>query len=202
MWFGNDFFYQCTKCENLILKPSLLSGNDFGEEVYSDGYRYAPMMPDFPEISKCGKCGTIVWLNDKNEVEYKKGRSCNGAKFMKVDDYIEALSYPENNIIENEIKLRRYILWLLNDGDRGENYNSEFEDYGDLRYENIKRLIDILDYEDFENQILLVELYRNLGEFEKSKKVLDDIFIPDLYLFAKKTYTEIENKNTKVFRII
>ncbi|MCK5788957.1 MAG: hypothetical protein KAH32_08155 [Chlamydiia bacterium] len=179
-----------------------MSGNTSGQEIFSDGYRYAPMMPDFPEISKCKKCGTIVWLNEENEVEYEKGSSYTEAHFLGINDYQEALNYPENNIVENEIKIRRNILWLLNDTDREDKYpDSPNITLDDVKLEDIKRLIDILDYEDFENQILLVELYRYLGEFDKSKKLLSNIYIPDLDLFASQTYTEIENKNTKVFKL-
>jgi len=200
MWFGKDYFYQCTKCDNLIVKGSLLSGNTLGEEIYSDGFSYAPMLEQFPEISRCGKCGTIVWLHEENEVEYEEGGNYTDAKFLSIRDYLEALENEENKIVEKEIIIRRYMLWLFNHDDRSTKYHNN-ESSGTSREHNVKRLIEILDHENFEHQLLLVELYRYLGDFEKSKKLIGDIYIPDLELYAQKAYKEIENKKTKVFRL-
>ena len=62
MQLGPDLFYKCPTCGACLYTHSLLSGNTIGARVYSDGKTYAPMLPEYPNLTKCGGCGTIVML--------------------------------------------------------------------------------------------------------------------------------------------
>ncbi|MDZ7740205.1 MAG: hypothetical protein U5Q03_00130 [Bacteroidota bacterium] len=46
-----------------------MSGNTLHAKIYSDGYRYAPHLPKFPEISICPKCESFFWLNNESEIK-------------------------------------------------------------------------------------------------------------------------------------
>lgn len=63
MILGPDLFYKCPVCGANLHSYSLRSGNTFGAEVYSDGKMFAPMLPEYPNITKCGGCGTILMLS-------------------------------------------------------------------------------------------------------------------------------------------
>lgn len=96
---GPDIIYKCPKCENLIKNHSLLSGNTIGACHYSDGKMIAMMLPEYPYITKCEKCNTIFWLEEKYEVG-----TCNAwdttdilyanlsyANFLSIEEYFRAL---------------------------------------------------------------------------------------------------------------
>ena len=65
---GPDYIYKCPVCGKLVKRGSLMSGNTFGAKLYSDGKNDAPMLPDFPNLSKCAKCDTIFNLRELKEV--------------------------------------------------------------------------------------------------------------------------------------
>ncbi len=60
---GPDIFYKCPNCGAYLYTHSLSSGNTFGAEQYSDGKMIAPMLPEYPNLTKCEECGTIVMLS-------------------------------------------------------------------------------------------------------------------------------------------
>jgi hypothetical protein len=109
---GPDYVYQCPNCGNLITCGSLSSGNTFGAKIYSDGKRIAPMLPEFPDLTKCRKCNSIFWLS-----KLKKGGTiewydninsdwqyADKAQFLKIDDYFEALDKGLAEDKEEEFK--------------------------------------------------------------------------------------------------
>ena len=59
---GPQYVYKCPSCGNLLQQESLMSGNTFGAHLYSDGKREAPMLPEFPAISRYRKCNLVFWL--------------------------------------------------------------------------------------------------------------------------------------------
>lgn len=61
---GKDLVYRCPQCGNFLRRQSISSGNTFIATVYSDGKMIAPMLPEFPNLTKCKKCNSIVWLSD------------------------------------------------------------------------------------------------------------------------------------------
>ena len=60
---GPNYIYKCPSCGNFIKIGSLISGNTYGAKLYSDGKRVAPMMPEFPDLTKCKKCNAILSKN-------------------------------------------------------------------------------------------------------------------------------------------
>jgi len=66
---GPTMVYKCPKCKEAVRRISLLSGNTFGAKCFSDGKRTAPMLPEFPAIVKCGKCGGFFWLENGEKDE-------------------------------------------------------------------------------------------------------------------------------------
>jgi len=72
---GPELIYKCPKCGECVMTGSIISGNTSCSIRYSDFKLIAPMLPDFPKITKCKICKTIYWLIGENytgEVERKK----------------------------------------------------------------------------------------------------------------------------------
>ena len=65
---GPEYIYKCPNCGNLLSRGSLMSGNTFGAKLFSDGKRITPMLPEFPNLTKCKKCNRFIWVNKLQEV--------------------------------------------------------------------------------------------------------------------------------------
>ena len=213
---GPDYVYKCPKCSNLIKRGSLMSGNTFGAKLFSDGKQVAPMLPEFPNLTKCKKCDTIFWLNDLKEIgtcdawdkecppEWKKA---NRAKFLDVTDLFRCLEMETvkyNNEEEKDVRLQ--IWWTFNDLLRKKklkffykilmNYHSN----NSLWKYNCKRLIELLDKTDVNQKIMTAELYRNLGEFDECMKLINSLD-KNLDWVTEKFKIECENKNKLLVQI-
>lgn len=72
---GPNIYYKCPTCGAYLYTPSLISGNTIGARYYSDGEMIAPMMPEFPNLTKCEGCGTLVKLSQLERVDYDNKNS-------------------------------------------------------------------------------------------------------------------------------
>jgi hypothetical protein len=260
---GPTYFYQCPNCDNLLRRDSLNSGNTFGSEYYSDGKRIAPMLPEFPNLTKCSKCNTIFWLSKlKPYVElqprgdlfieswfesyisyeeyckhlgklrkYRSDKFCgrlskksktglsdaeileydkileminraDNAEFLSIYEYALSLKKKIYTSIEDELFIRLRIWWGFNDRVRnGEDFLKDETDKI-LWKRNCYKLLKILNIKNVEQRLLIAELNRNLGNFDKCIKILDSMKNTE-YEFVKITLIKAcQNKNTKVLKII
>ena len=206
---GPNYVYKCPNCGNLLTKGSLNSGNTFGGKLFSDGKRIAPMLPEFPDLTKCKKCNTIFWLSKLKEIgtyewedeENPEWQIADNAEFLNVDDYIVAI---KTGIAENEeekLIIRRNIWWAYND--RVRNNHTMFNDKEDeLNWEiNTKALMSLLDQTDMNQIIMIAELNRNLGNFEKCISTIKSIDDDELNWLQEKFLTECERKNKHVIEL-
>ena len=206
---GPDYIYRCTNCSQLISRGSLASGNTFGATFYSDGKMIAPMLPDFPEITKCPGCETIFWLEktelieemDPWESENPEWDRAEPARFLTIKDYCTALEKGLYDSVEEELYLRKKMWWAYND--RIRRYKSLFASQKDEPgwKNNILRLIELLNPENQDEKIMTAELYRNLGEFQKCMEILYSISDPEMDWLIEAFKIKCEGKNTKVFQL-
>ncbi|MCL2039289.1 MAG: hypothetical protein FWG85_02540 [Bacteroidetes bacterium] len=110
---GPYYIYKCPKCSNLLQKGSISSGNNLGATHYSDGKTILPMLPQFPNLTKCKKCNTILWLNFMEEIgtcEWppwsdkkckSKWKKADEVKFLDVNDLFRFL---ELDTVKNDKK--------------------------------------------------------------------------------------------------
>jgi len=208
---GPNLIYQCLKCNNLLFIGSLTSGNTFGAELFSDGKQIGPMLPDFPDITKCPKCKTIFWISDENEIgsfepwgleiikeEWKNAQK---AKFLSVYEYFTALDNKILRTKNDEILIRQRIWWGFNDRLRKKKSVLATETDETLWFNNINVLLTMLDPEDTNQLIMMAELNRNLGNFEKCIAILDCIETNDLDWLKVAFKKECDNKKTEVFQL-
>jgi len=77
----------------------MISGNTFGARTFSHGKTIAPMLPEFPNITRCSKCKTIFWLKRAKKIAelnfsdplWQNIKYDEEAKFLTTKEYIEAL---------------------------------------------------------------------------------------------------------------
>jgi hypothetical protein len=61
---GPDLYYKYPYCGKIHVTSSLISGNTFRTERYTDSRRISPMMPEFPIITKCLQYSLIFWSDE------------------------------------------------------------------------------------------------------------------------------------------
>jgi hypothetical protein len=83
---GPDRLYQCPHCGSCLTRKSIASGNASSSEFFSDGKLEAPMLPLFPDLTKCKKCNSIVWLSDLTEL--KNCYTCKGGVFLYIREWL------------------------------------------------------------------------------------------------------------------
>jgi len=182
---GTGFICRCSFCGNCLKRESINSGNTFGDILYSDGKRISSMLPGFPNLTKCRKCNNIFWIRKWNKVgEYEFFRSkeevliewknADIAEFLDIKDLFRALEAEEN--IYNEICIRKLIWWTFNDRVREDTEELFLEESEKALWRrNCKSLLNLLyDYIP-SDQLMIAELYRNLGEFEDCIRTIDNI---------------------------
>ena len=160
---GPKYLYKCPNCGNLLTKGSLMSGNTFGAKVFSDGKRIAPMLPDFPDLTKCKKCDTIFWLSKLKELgTYEWGdqenldwQNADEADFLGIEDYFKALDKGLALKRKEEITVRNQIWWAYND--RIREGDKIFKDESDeLRWEgNANKLLTLLKPSNLNEKIVI-----------------------------------------------
>lgn len=207
MKYGPNYLYECPNCGNLIQNRSLMSGNTIDAELYSDLRRIAPMLPEFPNMIECKKCRNIFWLNKTKEIgEYSWGDEPNplwekadSAEFLSIHNYFRAL---KENAVENqheELYIRKRIWWSFNDRLRKGGKLFRFVNE-EVRWKaNIDRLLELLDIEQVDQKILVAELNRNLGEFERCLELINSIKDAELEWLKDGFKRECNNKNRNVF---
>lgn len=207
MLLGPNTVYKCPNCENLITNGSLMSGNTNGAKIYSDGRMFATMYPEYPEITKCRNCDAIFWLNKIEEIgTYNWGDADNQdwenadeADFLYLDDYFRALKSGLATDKDEEIYIRENIWWAYNNRIRGGKKIFETNEDELVWEKNVKKLLELLDHSEEGDQIMVAELYRNLGNYKESISILKGIDNEYQNSVKKKLLKACKQKNRWVF---
>ena len=196
----------CPFCMSKYLVYQLMSGNTCGAEFYSDGYLFAPMLPNVPKILKCKKCKNYSWIEDCITLEPDNKSELEDDILIENLDLLEFIEVFQKNIFiqpEREFYLRCQIRFLFNDQYR---YNIS-KDYSDqiieFCQENLLKLIPFYEkyYNPVESKYLKAEIFRNLGKFYDAKKLFQEIDSEELQSNVTKLLNEIEKKNRFVIKL-
>ncbi len=208
---GPNYIYKCPSCGNFIKRGSLISGNTYGAKLYSDGKRVAPMMPEFPDLTKCKKCNAIFWLSKLEEIgteelddsHNSKWKDADDAEFLEINDYFKALGLGISENINKERFIRREIWWAYNDKVREGEGEKMFDNEDDeMRWkENLLNFIKLLDTSDINSMIMKAEIRRSLGEFDKCIKIMQSIDNQELDWLKEKFINECKQKNQLVIEL-
>jgi hypothetical protein len=188
----------------------LRSGNTIGAKIYSDSKRIAPMLPEFPAITKCNKCQKIFWVSEAKKIgsyefnvpfDHKEWEDVQRVSFLS---YLEYYSVLNTNLIRSksdEIFIRTRILWEYNDSYRKGRTTHESEEGKMIKKENIEVLLALLDKTNENQKLFMAELYRNIGQFEESLALLNTINNEKLNRIKARMIDECKKQNTLVFLV-
>ena len=185
MNFGNSRILICPFCGKKKEIMSLLSGNTFRAEMWSDNKQIAPMLPEISFVQRCPQCGKY-YITERQELKYAKDS-------YSFDQGL--LSYPE---------MKEAFIQLSEEGfvnEDEESYDNKEINAEDktLFHENGSWLIDNL----ITGNVLKAEFYREIGEFEVAHDILESVEVEDEFL--KRIMTQIQervqNNDCRVFKI-
>ena len=199
---GNPQILICPFCGTEKQIMSLISGNTFGAELWSDNKQIAPMLPEISYVQKCPHCGKY-YITERQEVKYAK----DGYSFEK-----GLLTYPEMKEAftqlseegflneKEEINVRMMLHHAYNDYYyRTEEKKVVSEEDKTLFHKNGLWLINNL----ITDSVMKAEFYREIGEIDTARSILDSITVEDEFL--KRIVTAIKDRlevnNCQVFKL-
>src|SRR6056297_3076523 len=156
MLLGPNYIYECPKCGNLVTVESIMSGNTFGAVFYSDGKHFAPMLPEFPDLTRCNNCHNFLWLHKLTPIgEYYPGedtkaewQNAQEARFLEIDEYFEALTAKNAENETDERFIRQKIWQGYNDRTRQNKRMFKNREDKNRWKSNIQKLISLLSPAD------------------------------------------------------
>lgn len=183
---GPTLIVECPSCGAEKSLMTLVSGNSFGALLWSDGYQYAPMAPTLSPVQKCLDCESYFMLSSAS-YRYSEHQSDYSLEtgLLSYNEIKEALIelLKTNLNPDDEFQLRLEFLYRFNDAFRdSENIsiplelimNKEREDVDYTLFRiNLKKLISLMEGES-RSSLLLAELYREIGDFDKAISILQD----------------------------
>lgn len=202
---GPDLIKKCPNCGKLAKQSTVASGNNFGAKYWTDGWFFAPMLPQTPQLVDCPHCKNTGWQSDFDEVD----RSPAGAqviflmqdaledgiplgksakeKLEKREQY-KQLPHLEETSAEgierflastdlqpNQEITARILLWRKWNDTRRSEPEQRALTTEELK--NLIRLNQLLENTNNQNYILRAEISRQLKQFERAQLLLD--LVPD-----------------------
>ena len=203
---------------------SLLSGNTFGQEVWSDNKTIAPMLPRVSFVQKCPSCGGYFLMSrqkpkDGKESSFDKGdlsyhelkeawRSLNDAScrpelygWSKLKKACGLSSSKNTHPLTDDEKLTLLIMqvWAYND----EYTRETVKQIPPEEQQYICTIIEMLLNLDSVDNLLKAEFMREIGRFEESMSLLNKYSTDDQFLqkLIKRLKEENLASNTRPFLI-
>lgn len=205
---GDDIVKKCPNCQGFILEPTMVSGNTFGAEFWSDGFMKAPMYPEYPWLVECPFCQYTFWIDESNELDRIAPGTVPDAKYRDARKYItpdEAryLEVLQSNKLprKKEEYLRIRAWWAANDAIRFMPAPPQEFAFSEGQVKNLLALNDLLKKPDPQERLMRSELMRELGRFDESRALLEHKFPSKLQPVAKILKNLCEEKNRFVANI-
>lgn len=199
---GNPRILVCPFCGKEKEIMSLISGNTFGAEIWSDNKQIAPMLPEISYVQKCPHCGKY-YIIGRQEVKYAKDGHSFDQGLLTYPEMKEAFVQLSEEGFVNE-KEETNVRMMLHHAYNDYHYRTEEkevvnEEDKTLFHENGLWLINNL----ITDSVMKAEFYREIGEIDTARSILDSVTVEDEFL--KGIVTEIKDRlevnNCKVFKI-
>ena len=199
---GNPQILICPFCGTEKQIMSLISGNTFGAELWSDNKQIAPMLPEISYVQKCPHCGKY-YITGRQEVKYAKDGYSFEKGLLTYPEMKEAFTQSSEEGFLNEkeeINVRMMLHHAYNDYYyRTDEKKVISEEDKTLFHENGLWLINNL----ITDSVMKAEFYREIGEIDTAKSILDSITVEDEFL--KRIVTGIKERlevnNCQVFKV-
>ncbi len=191
---------KCPQCGTQKKVMSLMSGNTFGAQIWSDCKRIAPMLPQNDPIVKCPHCNYYYWIH-KQPSSYSENEYFTTPNSLSFIEWNEALIQLQNDVtIEEERTIRIHLLWAFNDTIRHE--EDTLPEHETLFISNVLRLLEIMDWTSG-NLLFKAELHREIGQFDECLTILNNNkFTDDEISIMRKISQAAQNGNKRAFMIL
>ena len=197
-----DIKRNCPFCGKEKEIMSLVSGNTFGAELWSDNKQIAPMLPEISYVQKCPHCGKY-YIKGRQTVKYAKEGYSFEKGLLTFPEMKEAFAQlAEEGFIneKEEINVRMMLHHSYNDYYyRNGDTKDILEDDKKLFRENGLWLINNL----ITDNVMKAEFYREIGDIETAKNLLDTVVVEDDFLkkIVSSIRKRLEINNCEVFKI-
>ena len=202
MKIGYPLILTCPFCGKEKEIMSLVSGNTFDSELWSDNKQIAPMQPEISYVQKCPHCGKYYIIRRQIVKSAKEGYSFEQGllTFPEMKEAFAQLS--EEGFIDKkeEGNVRMMLHHAYNDYYYRYDHKKDVqEDDKKLFRENGLWLIKNL----LTDNVMKAEFYREIGDMETAKNILDSVVVEDDFLkqIVSSIRERIENNNSEVFKI-
>ena len=192
---------KCPHCGGKKELLQLISGNTFGAEQWSDAKQIAPMLPQVSPVKKCTHCGHYYLLSrlPKNAMSTGDSFSFNQG-WLNFSEALQAVA-EIGPISDDEFStLGIATIWAYNDiirngGEPTEAQRKEFVSFVTKILENKTVFAD--------NDILLGELNREIGNYDEAIAILSNYKADDEYVdrIVQTILDKANAKDSKVFKI-
>lgn len=185
--------YKCPHCGKTKPMLSLMSGNTFVGELWSDGRTIYPMLPKLSTIQKCSYCGRYSLLDKWKDTGKTSNKSFGETGELTYAEAKEAyIELSASTAIPSELRdISISFVHAYNDQFRRPRLRKAFQENkhidsisGDfcspvkediqLVIRATKKAIETLDDSD-DNRLLKAELYRELGRWDEAMELLGSI---------------------------
>lgn len=201
---GPTIIISCPHCGQYAKKRTIISGNTFGSQLWSDGKKISPMLPEFPSLVLCKKCDQFYWVKEDRKVEEVHDHRELDMKWGDID-YVEFPSFHQYfkalETIAAERYIRMKIWWSYNDYFKDGHQSEITPEMQKLNTENLIVLLKILDEADDNDLLMKAEIFRQLGWFDESRELLNRMINNSLAGVKEKILVEISRQNDQVFRL-
>ena len=187
---GPDQVVACPHCGGLEKHQTLASGNTFGAVIWTDGKRFAPMLPVPPDVARCHGCRQFYWLAEAAEIGLVSGGPGEGedsnpewihapeVREPSTREYHAAIAAGLAKDVDGEKRLRILAWWRGNDAARRKRHDSGGV-VGTappaLRKANLERLAALLSGPSDDERIMRAEVLRELGRFADAEQLLNEV---------------------------
>ena len=168
---------ECPHCKARFVQEDTLSGNTIGAKFYTDGRRYAPMLPEHPWLAKCPACGGLFWVDETEQVDIGFD-AAEGKPQVKAPSEKEMMNFLVGPDLpkDKEIYLRMRVWWAANDVWRW--LPNPKPAFSKEHVKNLKSIFVLLDESEPGERILKAEIARELGDFKECLLLLSYQFEP------------------------
>lgn len=199
---GSPQILICPHCGGEKQVMSLLSGNTFGAELWSDNKRIAPMLPEVSYVQKCPHCGKY-YIRTKQEPVFANDGCSFELGTLSFEEMKEAYAQLCEEGFEDNVEETNVRMMLFHAYNDFYYRNEEKADVDDadhaLFVEQGRWLIDNLISDD----TMKAEFYREIGEMQKAQEIIDSTTPDNDFLrgIMQQIKERIEANDSRVFKL-
>jgi hypothetical protein len=210
---GPDQVLQCPSCAAAVLQPTISSGNTIGAIYYTDGYMDAPMFPQPAVLVRCPVCrepflrahaktlghfdrygATMFAEEDLHAAQDPAWRRAPRVAKAADADYVPVL-IRRRFTRETEVDLRIEYMQVCNHPRRQLGPDAPRPAMSAPERANLQMLASMLDLLNDEERLILAEVRRQLGEFDRAAAALAAEFPEDFALAAGRIQELVKVRN-------